>query len=154
MVYLIQYFKSPGKLTDDEYDDIKNHPSIGAKIIAPAKIFDPIIPIVKHHHERFDGRGYPSKLKGNDIPYLARITAVADAFDAMTSRRSYRDSLDLDVVKEEIRKNSGTQFDPEIAKVFLSLFDTEPQEIERIMVRRSEGRRRKSVNRCRIYIKN
>ena len=106
------------KLTDDEYSQIKNHPSIGAHILCNAEVFQDIIPNVKHHHERFDGTGYPGKLKGNDIPYLARIAAVADTFDAMTSRRTYRDPLSLDVVKAEIERCSGTQFDPEIAKVF------------------------------------
>ena len=78
------------KLTDDEYSQIKNHPSIGAHILGEAEVFKDIIPIVKHHHERFDGNGYPSKLKGEEIPFLARITAVADSFDAMTSKRSNR----------------------------------------------------------------
>ncbi len=121
------------KLEPNEYSEIQNHPAIGAHILSNATIFKDIIPIVKHHHERFDGKGYPSKLAGNEIPYLARITAVADAFDAMTSRRSYRDSLPLDVVKEEIRKNSGTQFDPEIASLFLNILDNQPDEINRIM---------------------
>ena len=120
------------KLDDDEYSEIKNHPAIGAHIISNATIFKDIIPIVKHHHERYDGKGYPSKLQGEDIPYLARITAVADAFDAMTSKRSYRDSLTLEAVREEIEKNMGTQFDPEIAKVFLHILDTQPEEIKRI----------------------
>lgn len=121
------------KLDDNEYSEIKNHPSIGAHILSNATIFRDIIPIVKHHHERFDGNGYPSKLQGTQIPYLARITAVADSFDAMTSKRSYRDSLPLDIVKEEIIKNSGTQFDPEIARAFLDILDTKPNEISRIM---------------------
>lgn len=120
------------RLDDNEYSEIKNHPAIGAHILSNATIFSDIIPIVKHHHERFDGNGYPGKLKGEDIPYLARITAIADAFDAMTSRRSYRDSLSLDIVKEEFAKNSGTQFDPNICKVFLDILDTEPEEIKRI----------------------
>lgn len=120
------------KLDNDEYSEIKNHPAIGAHIISNATIFKDIIPIVKHHHERYDGNGYPSKLQGEDIPYLARITAVADAFDAMTSKRSYRDSLTLEAVREEIEKNMGTQFDPEIAKVFLHILDTQPEEIKRI----------------------
>ena len=120
------------KLTDDEYSEIKNHPSIGAHILCNAEAFKDIIPIVKHHHERFDGRGYPGKLKGEDIPYFARIAAVADTFDAMTSRRTYRDSLPLDVVKEEIRDCSGTQFDPEIAKVFLDILENHYDEIEQI----------------------
>ncbi len=72
------------------------------------------------------------KLQGEEIPFLARITAVADAFDAMTSKRSYRDSLSLDFVKEEILRNSGTQFDPDIAKVFLDILDNQPEEIKRI----------------------
>ena len=120
------------KLTDDEYSEIKNHPSIGAHILCNAEAFKDIIPIVKHHHERFDGRGYPGKLKGEDIPYFARIAAVADTFDAMTSRRTYRDSLPLDVVKEEIKDCSGTQFDPEIAKVFLDILENHYDEIEQI----------------------
>ena len=122
----------PGKLTDDEYSEIKNHPSIGAHILSTATIFSDLIPIVKHHHERYDGFGYPSKLKGNEIPYLARIAAVADTYDAMTSKRPYRDALSLDFVKEEIKKCSGTQFDPEIAKVFLDLLENNYDEIEKI----------------------
>lgn len=111
------------KLTDDEYSQIKNHPSIGAHILHNATAFQSIIPIVKHHHERFDGNGYPSKLKGTDIPFFARIAAVADTFDAMTSKRTYRNALPLDVVKEEIARCSGSQFDPEIAKVFLNILN-------------------------------
>ena len=122
----------PGKLTDDEYSEIKNHPSIGAHILSTATIFSNLIPIVKHHHERYDGKGYPSKLAGNEIPFLARIAAVADTYDAMTSRRPYRDALPLDVVKAEIEKCSGTQFDPEIAKVFLDLLENHYDEIEKI----------------------
>ena len=102
----------PAKLTDEEYSQIKNHPSIGAHILGSAAIFQDIIPIVKHHHERYDGNGYPSKLKGEEIPYLARIAAVADTFDAMTSRRSYRGPIDVEHVKEEIKRWEGTQFDP------------------------------------------
>lgn len=122
----------PGKLTDDEYSEIKNHPSIGAHILSTATIFADLIPVVKHHHERYDGFGYPGKLKGSDIPFLARIAAVADTYDAMTSRRPYRDALPLDVVKAEIEKCSGTQFDPEIAKVFLDLLENHYDEVEKI----------------------
>lgn len=120
------------KLDDEEYSEIKNHPAIGAHILSNATIFKDIIPIVKHHHERFDGHGYPGKLKGEEIPYLARIAAVADSFDAMTSKRSYRDSLPMDVVIEEIEKNSGTQFDPDIAKIFIDILKNNPDEIKRI----------------------
>lgn len=122
----------PGKLTDDEYSEIKNHPSIGAHILSNASIFADMVPIVKHHHERFDGRGYPSQLAGEDIPYMARIAAVADTFDAMTSRRTYRDSLDLGIVKDEIRNCKGTQFDPAIADVFLNILENHYDEIEAI----------------------
>lgn len=117
------------KLTDDEYSEIKNHPSIGAHILCNAAIFQDIIPIVKHHHERFDGKGYPSKLSGEDIPYMARIAAVADTFDAMTSKRTYREPLPLDVVKAEIENCSSTQFDPAIAKVFIEILENHYDEI-------------------------
>ena len=121
------------KLTDDEYSEIKNHPAIGAHILSNATIFSDIIPIVKHHHERFDGFGYPGKLKGEEIPYLARITAVADAFDAMTSKRTYRNSLSLDVVKAELEKCKGTQFDPECADAFLDILNNNYDKIQEIM---------------------
>jgi len=120
------------KLTNDEYSEIKNHPTIGVHILSNATIFKDIIPIVKHHHERFDGNGYPSRLKGEDIPLFARIAAVADTFDAMTSRRSYRDALSLDFVKQEIESCSGTQFDPQITNVFLDIFNNHYEDIEKI----------------------
>lgn len=113
------------KLSDEEYSQIKNHPMIGVHMLGDAAIFTDILPIVKHHHERYDGRGYPSQLVGEDIPYVARIAAVADTFDAMTSKRSYRDSLPIDIVRSEIERCSGTQFDPNIAKVFLDIMDND-----------------------------
>jgi len=121
-----------GKLTDDEYTQIKDHPTIGAHILSNAVLFQDIIPIVKHHHERYDGRGYPSQLKGEEIPYLARIAAVADSFDAMTSKRVYRDSLPIDIVIEEFEKNKGTQFDPEIDDVFLDILKNDYEKIKEI----------------------
>lgn len=122
----------PAKLTDEEYSQIKNHPSIGAHILGSAAIFQDIIPIVKHHHERYDGNGYPSKLKGEEIPYLARIAAVADTFDAMTSRRSYRGPIDVGHVKEEIKRCEGTQFDPQIAEVFIEILNNDFDKIKEI----------------------
>ena len=113
------------KLSDEEYSQIKNHPMIGVHMLGDAAIFTDILPIVKHHHERYDGRGYPSQLVGDDIPYVARIAAVADTFDAMTSKRSYRDSLPIDVVRAEIERCSGSQFDPNIAKVFLDIMNND-----------------------------
>lgn len=120
------------KLSDDEYSQIKNHPSIGAHILGSAEIFKDIIPIVKHHHERYDGNGYPSRLKGEEIPYIARIAAVADTFDAMTSRRSYRGPIDIEHVKEEIKRCEGTQFDPQIAEVFLDILNNDYDKIKDI----------------------
>ena len=123
------------KLTDDEYSEIKNHPSIGAHILSTATIFKDIIPIVKHHHEKFDGNGYPGKLKGEEIPYLARIAAIADSFDAMTSRRTYRDSLPLETVISEFEKCKGTQFDPNLTDVFLDLLKNHYDEIESCLMK-------------------
>ena len=120
------------KLNDDEYSQIKQHPNIGVHILSHAKIFQNILPIVAHHHERYDGKGYPSRLAGENIPYLARITAIADSFDAMSSKRSYRDSLPLNVIKEEFRKNAGTQFDPNLAKLFLDILENHFDEIKEI----------------------
>ena len=114
-----------GKLTNEEYDEIKAHPIIGKNILSNAAIFQDIIPIVLYHHERYDGKGYPYGLSDKDIPLLARIVAVADAFDAMTSRRSYRNELDLGYVKEELKNKTGTQFDPVVATTFLDILNNE-----------------------------
>ena len=119
-------------LTDEEYVKIKEHPVIGYNILANAEMFKNILDIVKYHHERYDGNGYPEKLAGANIPYLARITSVVDSFDAMTSRRSYRDSLPMDVVKSEILQNLGSQFDPEIGIAFLDILDNDFNSIKQI----------------------
>lgn len=121
-----------GKLTDEEYTEIKKHPKIGADILDNSDMFKDIIPFVKYHHERYDGRGYPEGLSGENIPYIARIAAVADSFDAMSSKRVYRDSLPKEIVKEEIIKNLGTQFDPEIGAIFLEIIDNHYDEIQEI----------------------
>jgi len=117
--------KKSGKLTDGEYHIIKSHPVIGYEMIKHISNFNEcgILDIVLYHHERYDGKGYPKGIKGNDIPLVARIVAIADAFDAMTSKRVYRGKIDLEYTLDEIRKNKGTQFDPEITDVFLSLFE-------------------------------
>lgn len=120
------------KLTEIEYSEIKNHPSIGVHILSTATIFKDIIPIIKHHHERYDGHGYPSQLKGNNIPYLARITTIADSFDAMSSKRTYRDSLPLETVIAEFEKCKGTQFDPELTDLFLDILKNHFDEIRAI----------------------
>ena len=120
------------KLTDDEYSEIKNHPSIGAHILSTATIFNNIIPIVKHHHEKYDGTGYPERLSGNQIPYLARIAAIADSFDAMTSKRTYRNSLPIETVISEFERCKGTQFDPELTDVFLDIIRNHYDKIQEI----------------------
>ncbi|MFC6604051.1 HD-GYP domain-containing protein [Ectobacillus funiculus] len=114
-----------GKLTDEEYNIIKSHTDIGYEMIKHVSDFNEngILDIVLYHHERYDGKGYPKGLKGTEIPLVARIVAIADMFDAMTSRRVYRSELNLEYTLNEIRKNKGTQFDPEIADIFLSLFE-------------------------------
>ncbi len=114
-----------GKLTDEEYAIIKTHPSIGAKILEKIGQASYIAIGAHYHHERYDGKGYPEGLKGDDIPEIARIIAVADSYDAMTSKRSYRDSLPQDVVRNEIVKGRGTQFDPRFADIMLQLIDND-----------------------------
>ena len=123
------------QLTDEEYSEIKNHPSIGKHILSSASIFSDIVPIVYHHHENYDGTGYPGKIKGEEIPLLARITAIADTFDAMTSSRSYRDALSLDVAKTEIERCSGTQFDPKLVEAFLNVYKNHYDEILEIPIK-------------------
>ncbi len=120
------------KLTDNEYNEIKNHPLIGAHILENSNIFENIIPIVLCHHEKYDGTGYPQKLKGKNIPFLARIVAIADSYDAMTSKRAYRSTLPIDIVKLELKKYSGTQFDPKIVAAFLDILENNFDEIKKI----------------------
>ena len=124
--------KKESKLTNEEYDEIQTHTSLGVDILTRNKVFKEIIPIVEYHHEKYDGNGYPFKLKGDEIPLAARITAVADTFDAMTSKRSYRDPIPLTDVVEEFKKCSGTQFDPNIVNTFLDIINNEYDVIEEI----------------------
>lgn len=120
------------KLSEEEYSQIKNHPAIGVHILQNVDFFKEMLPVVKHHHEKYDGTGYPERLKGEEIPYLSRIAAIADTFDAMTSKRSYRNALGFEIVKEEIKRCKGTQFDPNIADIFLSILDTDYEKITKI----------------------
>ena len=118
-------------LSVEEYGDVKNHPSIGAHILKPAKIFENFIPIVKHHHERYDGKGYPSGLFAETIPLAARIVCIADSFDAMASDRSYRPRYTLFRALEELRTCSGSQFDPILANLFIEAITTNKEQIEK-----------------------
>lgn len=116
-----------GKLTDEEYGIIKQHSALGAQILQSINEI-PYLSLGAHfHHERYDGKGYPNNLKGTDIPEYARIVSVADAYDAMTSRRSYRDPIPQQQVREELVKGSGTQFDPEFARIMIHLLDIDSE---------------------------
>ncbi len=111
----------PGRLTDEEFAMIKLHPAIGAKIIKDIRQMQDLVPGVLYHHERYDGRGYPHGLAGEDIPIFGRLIGLADAFDAMSSHRTYRRALNLDDVLAEIRRCAGAQFDPELAEAFVTM---------------------------------
>ena len=125
-----------GKLTPEEFNEIKMHPVYGNQILSRI-VKSPYLSIgAHHHHERYDGKGYPDGLKGEDIPEIARIIAVADAYDAMTSKRSYRDPIPQDKVREEFVKGNGTQFDPVFAKNMIHLIDLDS---EYIMKEREEA---------------
>jgi len=112
-----------GKLDDEEYAIIKTHPEKGAAILSNIHDMPELSIGARWHHERFDGKGYPEGLMGEDIPEMARIIAIADAYDAMTSNRSYRRSLPQEVVRAEIEKGKGTQFDPVFAEIMLRMID-------------------------------
>ncbi len=112
-----------GKLTDEEWEIIKQHPQIGAKILEKSQSLREISKIVLHHHERYDGKGYPFGLKGEEIPYGSRIIAVCDSIDAMLSKRAYRESMPVFVCKNEIEKNIGFMYDKEIAVCVLENWD-------------------------------
>ena len=110
---------NPKGLTGEEYDEIKKHPLVGESIIKPIELLQPIRPLIRHHHEWYNGKGYPDGLSGENIPLGARILAVADAYDAMKSDRPYRKALTDETVIRELKRGSGTQFDPEIVEIFL-----------------------------------
>lgn len=117
--------KKAGKLTDEEYATIKSHTTIGAKILSEIITVPHIAEGAQYHHERYDGKGYPKGLKGEEIPMIGRIIAVADVYDALTSRRVYKESMDKSVVLAELQKNAGTQFDPDVVKIFVHLINEE-----------------------------
>jgi putative nucleotidyltransferase with HDIG domain len=109
-------------ISDKEFAAIKKHPEIGANILKAVGAFKNLVPIVYHHHERFDGLGYPQGIYGEQIPLYARIISIADSFDAMTSTRPYRKALHIENALLEIELNGGKQFDPSISNVFIDRF--------------------------------
>jgi len=123
----------PGKLTEDEFAVIKQHPVIGARILMQSNYTQELVQVVLHHHERFDGRGYPDGIAGAEIPLGSRVIAIADSIDAMTSRRCYRDAMSLEYCREEIEKNLGKMYDPAIGKVVLDMWDEVVDELLRLM---------------------
>ena len=112
--------RKPGKLDDQEFELMKSHAVIGHQIVKPIPQLAGCCDIIRHHHERFDGKGYPDKLAGTDIPYLARLTAIADSFDAMTSDRPYRKGMPFPTALAEIARCAGTHFDPELSALFVN----------------------------------
>lgn len=131
----VMNLNKPGKLTQEEYEVFKRHPAYGKDILDPIRFLHPLIPGVHLHHERWDGRGYPLGLKGNNVPLMARIISVADTYDAMTSDRAYRRALPHEVAIGEIERCSGTQFDPEVTRSFTSGIDVYREDLS------SKGRR-------------
>jgi len=115
-----------GALSDPEWSVMREHPTIGAQIVAPIQFLGDAVQVIRHHHERFDGTGYPSRMRGEEIPLAARVFAVADSYDAMTSDRPYRDAMPKERALEEISAGSGSQFDPGVVEVFLDLAREEP----------------------------
>lgn len=113
----------PGKLTPDEFEQIKMHPVKGGEIVQSLPFLRDVSDLVRHHHERYDGSGYPDGKIGNDIELGARILAVADSFDAMTTDRLYRKKLPLEIAKDELKRNKSTQFDPQLVDAFLEVLD-------------------------------
>ncbi|MFH1783919.1 MAG: HD domain-containing phosphohydrolase [bacterium] len=115
--------KNPGSLTDTEWKEMRQTPVIGARIIGSIKELEQVSKGILHHHERFDGAGYPDGLKGREIPLVSRILSISDAFEAMTSERSFRGKLTDKEALEEIKKNSGSQFDPVIVNAFMKAYE-------------------------------
>ncbi len=114
----------PGRLTDDELREVRAHPELGARMVALDPALRPALPAVLHHHERWDGAGYPSGKSGAAIPFEARILAVVDSYDAMTSDRPYRAALPTEQAVFEVERCAGTQFDPDVAVAFLAAWES------------------------------
>ena len=119
-----EVLNKPGALEDDEWAHVQTHPIVGERILSPIVRLSNVIDAIRHHHERFDGKGYPDSLTGDSIPEWARVLAIADAYDAMTSNRPYRRAFDPARAAKEISANAGKQFDPEWARLFMELFET------------------------------
>ena len=133
----------PGPLDADEWEAMRRHPLVAIAILEGVELSPIVISMVRHHHENLDGTGYPDHLSGDELPLAARIARVADAFDAMTSDRPYRDALSLTAARGELRRNAGTQFCPEIVDAFEGLIDR--GQLERVLGRRDDAARRRTA---------
>ncbi|MFZ2959693.1 MAG: HD domain-containing phosphohydrolase [Candidatus Ozemobacteraceae bacterium] len=118
----------PGRLTDEEFEIIKSHPELGIRILKKVEFLVTVVPIIRHHHERYDGRGYPDALKAEEIPFAARIITIADSYDAMTSDRPYRKAMELEAACSEIMRCKGSQFDPELTEAFVKMMNRQKSE--------------------------
>ncbi|WP_018247544.1 HD-GYP domain-containing protein [Orenia marismortui] len=125
--------KKNGRLTEKEYEEIKEHSVIGYEIINKIKSFKEIAIYIKHHHEHYDGKGYPDNIKAKDIPLESRIISIADSFDAMTSPRHYRTPVKIVEAIKEIKLNSGTQFDPQLVQAINNIYQHDYSFLERIV---------------------
>ena len=121
LVIDVSCIQKPGPLTDDEWEKVKKHPEVGETIIKPLRFLKREGEIVRHHHERMDGRGYPDQLGGNDLDILTKIVTVADSYDAMTSKRSYKINLSREHAIEELNRCAGSQFDHQVVRAFVSV---------------------------------
>jgi len=130
-----EILRKVGPLTEEEWEEVRQHAVVGERMCGFFRLAPSVAQIVRHHHERWDGNGYPDGLKGKEIPYLARIISVADAFDSMRSERPYQRRLPMHDVKRRLRAGAGRQWDPAIARAFLQL-------IEREHLGEAPGRRR------------
>lgn len=119
----VSYIQKPGALTDEEWALMKKHPEIGESIVKPLAFMEKELFIVRHHHERIDGRGYPDGLTGDQLDILTKIITVADSYDAMTSKRSYKQNMSIQEGIVEMRKCAGAQFDPDVVETFITVLE-------------------------------
>jgi len=119
----------PSALDSEEWSIMKSHPERGEAICSKLNFAREILPIIRHHHERYDGKGYPDGLSGEDIPFLARLVSIADTVDAITSSRPYRSAGTFEQVLEELQKCAGTQFDPVLVAAFISLYNNNNKQL-------------------------
>jgi len=110
----------PGGLSEEEFEVMRQHPSIGAQIMAPIRMLKDIIPGIRNHHETWDGKGYPDRMIGDQIPMVARIIGISDTFDAMTTSRPYQEAMELEYVVAKMQTMSGTRFDPAVVEAFIA----------------------------------